>query len=330
MPLQTTRKKVGDYCHSHYIALFEEFAVTDAVAAVRERFSNGRAVYFYTIDKDNKLTGVLQVRSLLGAKPSTKLSEISNKEVVSIKEGSSLLAAAELLHSRKLLSLPVIDGEGRMKGVIDVNQLLGEELSLSNRSAADEAFQMLGFRISSLKGASVFKNVRIRFPWMLSTIASGAICAAIANVFSSTLEKSIALAFFLTLILGLGESISVQSATIALQQLYADRRKKNDSRGWRMAKRVAREVAFGLCIGVACGLIVGAISLIMNLGIMITLVLFVSITLSMLDAAVIGALIPLALNRLKLNPKIASGPIVLAITDISTIVLYFVVSLLIL
>src|SRR2546426_5148193 len=87
----------------------------------------------------------------------------------------------------------------------------------------DELFEAIGFHISQVRDASPVRAFRFRFPWLLATIGSGLLCAVLASAFELTLAKSIALAFFLTLVLALGESVSIQSMTLTIQALHTMR-----------------------------------------------------------------------------------------------------------
>src|SRR5438046_10537391 len=82
---------------------------------------------------------------------------------------------------------------------------------------ADEIFQALGFRLSHLRGASAWRFFRHRFPWLLATIFGGTMCALLAGAFEATIASSVVIAFFLTMVLGLNESVSMQPMTVRLQ-----------------------------------------------------------------------------------------------------------------
>lgn len=157
-----------------------------------------------------------------------------------------------------------------------------------------------------------------RFPWLLATIVSGVTCAVLASVYEATLAKLLLLAFFLTLVLGLGESVSMQSMTVTIQALRATR----VTLRWYLAA-LRRELSTAALLGAGCGSIVALVVWFWHGAAMAACVVGVSILLIVCSACVLGLSIPALLHALRLDLKIAAGPVTLALTDLSTIVLYF-------
>ncbi len=134
----------------------------------------------------------------------------------------------------------------------------------------------------------------------------------------ATLAQSLVLAFFLTLVLGLGESVSAQSMTVTVQALRATR----PSPGW-YARALRRELGTATLLGLACGLLVTGIVVVWRGPGLPALVIGGSIFLSLLTACLLGLSVPAVLHALKLDPKIAAGPVALALADIFTLLFYF-------
>src|SRR5437762_10797807 len=96
-------------------------------------------------------------------------------------------------------------------------------MDISEGEGTDEVFEALGFRISQVRTATPWRAFRLRFPWLLATIGSGTACALLASAFHLTISRSLVLAFFITLVLALGESVSIQSMALAVQGLRSAR-----------------------------------------------------------------------------------------------------------
>src|SRR2546423_15197553 len=118
----------------------------------------------------------------------------------------------------------------------------------------DEVFEALGFRLAQIRGASPWRVFRYRFPWLLATVAAGTACALLAGFFETTLAGSLVIAFFLTMVLGLNESVSMQSMTLTIQALRANIL----TRRWFL-HHLRREMATAVLLGLACGILVAAI-----------------------------------------------------------------------
>ncbi|HRY84450.1 MAG TPA: magnesium transporter, partial [Candidatus Cloacimonadota bacterium] len=186
------------------------------------------------------------------------------------------------------------------------------------REKADDVFETIGFRVSQIKGASPFKAFRYRFPWLLASIAGGTMSALMASQFEDVLAATIILSFFLTLVLGLGESVSMQSMTVTIQALRAQR----PSFRW-FSSELLKELGTAVLLGLGCGLLVGSTVLIWKGALLPALVIGGSLVLTLTTACLVGLIIPTALHALKLDPKIAAGPLALTISDLFTIAIYF-------
>ena len=169
-----------------------------------------------------------------------------------------------------------------------------------------------------MRGASPFKAFRLRFPWLLATIGSGLIGALLAGHFEATLERAIILSFFLALVLALSEAVSIQSMTLTLQALRASQPT------WRWFwKNVRRELAEAVLIGLGCGVVVFVVAWLWRGTALGAEVIGATVVGGTIIACFSGLLVPSVLHALKLDPKIAAGPITLALADVLTLTLYF-------
>jgi magnesium transporter len=292
--------------------------VGEALDYIRERGAPEKIIYFYVVDKDKHLQGVIPTRRLLTAAPDVTLDTIMIPKVRTISQDASILDAHELLARYKYLALPVVDREKKLIGTVDVGMFLEDKFVVPPKARMDEVFETIGFRVSQIRGASPFRAFRFRFPWLLSTIAGGLFCALLVSFYNATLAESLVLAFFLTLVLGLGESVSMQSMTVTIQAL----RSRKPTRKW-FFKALWHELVTALLLGGAAGLLVGSVVFLWRNILAEALVIGGGILLAMTGACLFGLSIPALLHALKLDPKIAAGPLTLALADICTIAFYF-------
>jgi len=205
--------------------------------------------------------------------------------------------------------------------VVDVTLFNRDLLDVAKRRQIEDLFETLGVRIAKLAQASPFGAFRYRFPWLLATIASGSLCAVIADVYGETLQRSIVIAFFLTLVLGLAEGMSVQAMTVTLQGLHAEKL------SWRNFFRNARrEGLAGLLLGLASGTLVTLIVGLWYQSLAPALVVGGSVAWVMTLANLLGLIVPTTLHALKLNFRNAAGPLTLAIADLMTLTSYFTIA----
>lgn len=294
-----------------------ESTVRQALDGIRSEGVGGRIVYFYVADGDDRLVGVVPTRRLLTASLEQRISEIMIRRIVTIQESNTILDAHKILVQNKFLALPIVNDQGQLRGVVDIGMFTPENLDALDRGKIEEAFELIGLRVSQMRNASPLAIFRFRFPWLLSTIAGGTICAILASAFDTTLAKSLVLAFFLTLVLGLGESVSMQSMTVTIHRL----RLLRPTLKW-YAKALRRELGTAFLLGSGCALIVGLIVWLWRGTGLAAVAIGSSILLVILVSACWGLTIPALLHVLKLDPKIAAGPVTLALADIGTILIY--------
>jgi magnesium transporter len=296
--------------------LRQELTVHEALDAIRGRVLGEKIVYFYVVDGQERLVGVVPTRRLLTAALEQRLQDIMVSRVVAIPQAATLLEACEAFVLHKFLAFPVVDEQRRIMGVVDVNFFTQEVFDIAGRQ--EEVFEALGFHVAQVRDASPLRAFRFRFPWLLATIGSGTICALLAGAFELTLAKSLVLAFLLTMVLGLGESVSIQSMTVTIQALRAMR----PTRRWYL-RAFRREAGTALLLGAACGTLVGLIVWLWRGNALAGVSVGASLLLAQCAACFFGLSIPTVLHALKLDPKIAAGPVTLACTDIFTLLFYF-------
>ncbi len=303
--------------------LSQELTVQEALDVVRHHGLGEKIVYFYVVDAAHRLTGVLPTRRLLIAPLASRLADLMIRRVVAVPATATLLDACELFVLHKFLALPVVDDERRLLGIVDVNLFTEEVLNLAEpeREGTDDLFETIGLHLSQFRGVSLLGAFRFRFPWLLATLSSGVLCALLVSAFEATLARSLVLAFFMTLALGLGESVAAQSMTMTVHALRSTRL----TWSW-FAVALRREAATAVLLGASCGALAGVVVWLWRGTPMAAFSIGLSVALALVASAIIGLAVPVALHRMKLDLKIAVGPISLAIADIFTVLFYFVVA----
>ncbi|HUC84406.1 MAG TPA: magnesium transporter [Candidatus Acidoferrales bacterium] len=320
MTTETLNEPVGNLAAKEFTALAQNLTVSGALAEIREHGAAQQIIYFYVVDAKERLVGVLPTRRLLLAAPDARLGDIMINRVVTIPETATVLEACEMFLMHKFLAFPVVTAERRIVGVINVgmfSQFTEEAMGLTERAYLEEMFERIGFHVAEVQSASPVKAFRLRMPWLAATLTGGIGCALVAGAFEATLTARIILAFFLTLVLGLSESVSAQSVAVTVEAL----RGREPNRTWFL-RAIRKETMSAAMLGATCGVIVGVTAWLWRGHAAAALVIGGSIAVSMVVACLIGLSVPAALHRLKLDPKIAAGPVSLATADICTLLIY--------
>jgi magnesium transporter len=317
-PIEHLNEPVQRFARKDFATLNQKLTVEQTLASIRQRGVGEKIVYFYVVDDDEKLVGVVPTRRLLMAQLEQPLSALMIRNVIAIPQTATVIEACEFFVLHKFFAFPLVDEGRRVVGLVDVGLFTEEVFDIAEREQMTEVFETLGFHVSQVRDASPWRAFRIRFPWLLTTIVSGTFCAFLAGAYKLTLEKSLIIAFFLTLILGLGESVSIQSMTVTIQSLRTSR----PTLRWYLST-LWREISTALLLGVACGLVVAVVVMAWQGAVMPAVVVGASVTFCLLTACVAGLSVPATLHGLRLDPKIAAGPLTLAIADIFTLLFYF-------
>ena len=308
-----------DYARRDFPLLEADATVEKALEAIRREGVGERVIYFYAIDERKRLVGVVPTRRLLTAAPATRLREIMVPRVIALPAEATVLEACEFFVLYKFLAFPVVDAERRVIGIVDTDVFMESVLEIEERDGVrEDFFEALGFHLAQVRGASPWRVFRYRFPWLLVTVAGGTICAILAGFFETTLAHSLVIAFFLTMVLGLTESVSSQSMSVTIQALRSAR-----LNGHWFAAAFRRELATALFLGLACGGVVAVIVWLWQSDARAAAVIGGSIALSLVTACLFGLGVPSLLHHLKLDPKIAAGPVTLALADFFALVFYF-------
>jgi magnesium transporter len=288
--------------------------IAEALQVVRASMSAGNIHYFYVVDDEERLIGVVPARHLLASGPDQRVNEVMIPDVVAIPNWATVLVASEYFASRKLLAFPVIKDDGTLVGVVDVSLFTTEVIDLA-RETYDDIFQLLGVHATAMR--TPWTAFLDRFPWLLSNIAGGLLCAVIAAQFEELLDHVVVLALFIPIVLALAESVSMQSATLTLQVLSDESVKPS-----RIVHALWKEARTAALLGLSCAGVVSTVVFLWRHNVAGALVIGGAIATSMLMACLYGVLLPTLLRAFKADPRIASGPLVLAAADVTTLVAY--------
>ena len=318
LPAADLQRPALDFASKEFPSIDVALTIGGALEFVRAKGLRDKIIYLSVTDAEGVLKGVLPTRRLLTEPLEKAIADCMIPRVVAIPMKASLLEACEFFVLHKFLAFPIVDEKRRILGVVDVNVFTDEVLDLAERKQTEDVFQSLGFRVSEVTNATAQRAFALRFPWLLATIAGGTLCAFLSGAFAETLEQQLLLAFFLTLVLGLGESVAAQSLAVTLQAMHST----NPTMKWLLGA-VKKEFVTAMFLGGSCGALVGLIVFTWHRDLLAAGSIGLSIFLSMNTACLLGVLIPSISRALKMDPKVAAGPLTLALADICTLLAYF-------
>ena len=301
-----------------FVQIKQGLTVGQALASIRENPTIGRIIYFYVVDDDGRLAGVVPTRRLLLNPLDTPVDQVMVREVVTVPETATVLEACELFTLHRLLAFPVIDHKRRIVGIVDVELYAQQRGELEAAERNEELFQLIGVHLAESQQASPVLAFRSRFPWLITNIVGGILAAFLSGLFEAELQRVVELALFVPVVLALAESVSIQSVSLTLQILHGQRPSAKALLG-----KLRRELFTGFLLGLASAAAVALVALIWLGNARVAFCLLAGIGTGVTAAAVIGVAMPNLLRMLRRNPQVAAGPVALALSDMFTLLVYF-------
>ncbi|MCB1181650.1 MAG: magnesium transporter [Chlamydiia bacterium] len=310
------KRPVKEYLSPCEFVFFYHLTVKELLEAIAAKPGAKKVDYFFVIDQDEVLQGIVTPKELLYNSPDARLIDIVEREVIKISEHDSLENALKILTHHHILFVPVVTGENQFLGVLEIVPHDDRQIT-QKTSVKEDIFQFIGFSIEQGKYKSSLTEFRYRMPWLALNLIGGLICAVIGQIYQVTLDEFVILALFIPLVLTLSESIGIQSMTLSLRFLHF--RKIYWS---QVMRRLMREWRAAILLAIGCGFVLTTFYFAWSREIHPIVAIGTSMGLSMVISATFGALFPITLHLLHLDPKVAAGPIVLMMADIFTITVY--------
>ena len=264
------------------------------------------------IDQKSTLVGSLSVTRLALARPNTVIGEIANPDFISAHVDTDQEECARLMERYDLTQLPVVDGQGRLLGVI----LSQDMVDVVVEEATEDMYRM-----ASVAGERVFgplrNSFRRRLPWLYINLGTALLAAAVVSLFEDTIKQVVALAVFLPVVAGQGGIGGTQTVTLVVRSMAL-----GEVPGGLGRRLLAREVALGVFNGALLGVVVGLMAYAWKGNYMMGLVLGVAMLGNMLVAGMAGAGVPLLLRRLGMDPAVSSAVFVTTFTDVIGFLLF--------
>ena len=302
-----------------FVAVSPDLRADQVIAGLRRVAEEAETIYYvYVIDAAERLIGVLSLRNLVLARPELRVGELMVADAVRVRAEADREVAANLLVERNLLALPVVDANERLLGIItqdDIADVLVEE--------ATEDIERLGGSQpldTSYRLASIPLLVRRRIGWLLFLFVAGLFTSQVLRSFDAELEEVQALTFFLPLIIGIGGNVGSQTATTLVRAIAVGEVQLRDIT-WVVGKEFSVGLGVGLIMAIA-GFARTGLSESVSLGIVVGATI-VCVT---VWSAMVAAVLPLILRRLRIDPAVVSAPLITTLVDGTGLVIYMTIA----
>ncbi|HEX8255793.1 MAG TPA: magnesium transporter [Thermoanaerobaculia bacterium] len=304
--LEGEEETAGSLMNTEFLALDEDLTVADAIEAIRQYPRKDSFFYVYCVDSDGHLVGVLSLRSLILANAGANLRQLMVQSVVRTQIDSSPEEVAQLVSKYDLLSMPVVDTQNRLVGVVTVDDVL----DVIQEQAEEDLMHLAGVDVSERLTMPARETWRTRFPWLAVNLVTAFIASSVVRFFEPTIQKWTALAAFMPIVAGMGGNAGTQTLTVFVRAIALG------DIEWRGGLRgIWKELLVGMMNGIAIGTLCGTIVGVWTGEWVLAGILLAAMCGNLIIAGVAGGLVPLVLERFGFDPAVASSIFVTTFTD---------------
>jgi len=270
----------------------------------------------YVVDSHYRLLGILPLKKLLVEPESVPIEDIYIDKIVYAVVSDPISDVAQKMKKYDLVALPVVDPLGRLVGRITIDDavdVIQEE--------ADRDYQLMSGLTEDVESDdSVWLLTRARIPWLLVGLVGGIVGANIISQYEDQIKIHPEMAYFIPLIAAMGGNAGVQSSAIVVQGLA-----NRSLRSGAFLQKLGKELAVGMLNGIICAAVIFAYNIIFSSNPQLAVTVGSAMLTVIMSASVLGTFIPLSLNKIKVDPALATGPFITTMNDITGMFIYFMI-----
>lgn len=305
----------GGIMTTEYVAMKKYFTAGETVKKLRLIAPDAETIYYiYVTDAKNRLVGVLSLRDLIVADPEEKIENIMYENVVSVPVTMDQEEVAYIIDKYDFLAVPVVDENNVLLGIVTVDDVL----DVLKEEATEDIGQLSAIHNMDELEVSAIQSAKRRLPWLLLLLIVDLLSGNIISYFENTLQQVVILAAFIPLIADMAGNTGTQSLAVVVRGLALGKFTKQD-----VFRIIRREASTGLIIGTTCGLLIAGVAYLWQSNPYLGFVIGFSLWATLLVATLAGAVIPMILDLLNIDPAVASGPFITTINDILGLTIYF-------
>lgn len=305
----------GGLMATELVKVNEGLSIISAVKEMRKQAEELDEVYsIYVVDDQDKLLGILSLKKLLTTSSTTKVSEVYNSKIRWVKDTEEAEEVVRFMQKYDLFEMPVVDQLGKLVGRITIDDVMDYV-----KEENEKDYQLAsGISRDVDHTDTLFSMTKARLPWLFIGMVGGLVGSEVLQGNQSALQSVPALMFFVPLIAATAGNIGVQASAIIVQGLA------NDTLGKDTFTTLLKEVVVSAASGLILSLIIFAFNLLINRhDLTISLTISLSLLAVILVAAIIGTVVPIVLDKNKIDPAIATGPFITTSNDILGVLIYF-------
>ncbi len=307
------KENAGAKITTHVPICNEDSLVDDVIGKIRqERYQF--LDYIYVIDEEKRIKGVFSVRDLFLREKDERAGDFMEKNVICVKEFTDQEKVAILALKKKLKAVPVLDDNGYFLGTVPFSAIL----CIQHHEHREDILRSVGIVEENNQFQEASSLVWLRLPWLVIGLIGGIFAAQIVSLFEESLKEYFLIAAFIPLIVYMADAVGSQTQTLYIRSLvFAD---------FETKRYFLREVRVSVVLAFFLSIILSLLSFFLFRETAVSLALGVSLSLTIIAAVFLSIIIPFIFLKVKVDPALGSGPFATIFADITSLVIYFFVS----
>lgn len=296
--------------------------VKEALEEIRKKnFDEEIIREIYVTDEKNKLLGKVKLPKLVLSDPKKRIHEVMEQNPIAVNVLSDQEEAANIIKDHDLISLPVVDSENRLLGILtvdDIIDIIEEEATedihklggLTSPEPEEEYYQL-----------NLWEKIKKRVPWLISLLIFELVTATVIKSFDKLIQSAVFLSYFIPMLIGTGGNTGTQSVTLAVRAMALGEIEFKD-----LLNIILKEIITGLGMGIILGIVGGGVGFIITHSLRVTQVIFFALLTVILFSNLLGIFLPMIFKKLKIDPAVSSSPLITTLIDICGLFIYFMIA----
>ncbi|MDZ7744784.1 MAG: magnesium transporter [Candidatus Saccharibacteria bacterium] len=307
---------IGRLMTPDFVAVKDSWTVEKALEHMRDRAKESETInVVYVVDKTWKLSGFIELNRLILAESDQGVTSIMDDRVISLSAYDDREHAVRLMNSHKLSVIPIVDSGDTLIGIVTFDDVI--EVAQEETTEDFHKTSAIANLDVSYQKAGVWRLVHRRAGWLIGLVVINLASSGVIAAYEETLAAALALAFFIPLLIDSGGNAGAQSATLMIRAIST-----GEVRLSQWFKTIYKEMAVGISLAIVLGIASAGVGMIRG-GPVIGLIVGLSMAVIVVLTNLLGSLLPFLLSRLKIDPAVASGPLITSVADVMGLVIYF-------
>lgn len=301
----------GSLMSTEFIAINQRLTISQAMVEVKKVAQEAEQInYIYILDDDGVLVGVISLKSLIVWPDAAVISEVMDTNLITVSPADDQEEVAKIMADYNFVAIPVVVKE-KMIGMITVDDIV----DVIDEEAAEDYSRLAGVDVVNIEDNPIKSAVK-RVPWLIGLIFLGMGTASVIDGYNYLVAETSVLAVFISLITGTAGNAGTQSLAVAVRRIALQEKQST-------LKSLLFEILIGALIGVLAGVTIFLVILVWKNNLLLGIAVGLAMGVAILVANVAGAFIPLIMDKIGVDPAVASGPFISTLSDLTSVVIYF-------